>query len=53
MTVKWKLLCAGIALLTAIYGWVRREQESISTQRYKAEEQRALKFIDPSRAWKH
>jgi hypothetical protein len=54
MALKWKLLLALIALLVSLaYAWVRREQASTFPERYKAEQKRAMKLMDPARAWKH
>ncbi len=53
MAVKWKILSALIALLLSVlYAVLRHEQSSMFSARYKAEQQRALKLMDPSRAWK-
>lgn len=54
MVLKWKLLLALIAVLVSrAYALVRHEQASTFPERYKAEQKRALKLMDPSRAWKH
>jgi hypothetical protein len=53
MALKWKIFFAAIAILiSAGYAIVRHEQSSMFSGRYKAEQRRVLKFMDPSRAWK-
>ena len=54
MALKWKLILAVIAVLVSLaYAFVRRERASTFPDKYKADEKRALKLMDPSRAWKH
>ncbi len=54
MALKWKLILVVIAVLVSLaYALVRREQASTFPNKYKADQKRAMKFMDPSRAWKH
>lgn len=53
MALKWKIFFALIAIFVSVlYAIARHEQSSMFSARYKAEQQRALKLMDPSRAWK-
>jgi hypothetical protein len=53
VVLQWRVVLALIAILFSLaYAIVRHEQASLFSARYKAEQQRAFKLMDPSRAWK-
>lgn len=54
MALKWKILYVLIVILVSLtYAWVRRQKASMFSNKYKAEQKRVLKMMDPSRAWQH
>jgi hypothetical protein len=54
MALKWKILYTLTVILVSLaYAWVRREQASMFPNKYKAEQNRVMKMMDPSRAWQH